>query len=137
MNILDMKLFKVPKPKPELMGLDDFDKREANEAIREHISFNDVLDLLDANLFVQKRLNITDGLGSRTAKKRLSNYIAKNYPKKHSEYYQKEKTKSTAAHIVLNLMDNDYSYEQALKIALQRFPSVSKKSLENELNQYI
>jgi hypothetical protein len=45
--------------------------------------------------------------------------------------------KSAAAKKVLQLMDNDYSYQKALKKVLQDDKRISKKKLEEELNYYI
>ena len=45
--------------------------------------------------------------------------------------------KSKAASRVLKLMDEDYSYQQALKIALKENKGVGKRTLEKELNRYI
>ena len=45
--------------------------------------------------------------------------------------------KSKAASKVLQLMDMDYSYQQALKKTLKEDRRLSKKKLEIELNHYI
>lgn len=45
--------------------------------------------------------------------------------------------KSKAASRVLRLMDEDYSYQQALKIALKENKGVGKRTLEKELDRYI
>ena len=45
--------------------------------------------------------------------------------------------KSFAAHKVLELMDNDVSYEQALKQVLQEDTTLVRSELEEELNIYI
>jgi len=45
--------------------------------------------------------------------------------------------KSKAVTKVLRLMDNDYSYSQALKIVLLEDKRLNKKTLEKELNKYI
>jgi hypothetical protein len=45
--------------------------------------------------------------------------------------------KSKAAAKVLKLMDNDYSYQKALKKVLSEDKRLSKKNLEIELNKYI
>lgn len=49
----------------------------------------------------------------------------------------KTSKKSKAASKVLRLMDNDYSYNRALKEVLKADKRLSKKKLENELNHYI
>ena len=45
--------------------------------------------------------------------------------------------KSKACSKVLQLMDDDYSYEQALKKVLSENKGLNKKRLETELNNYI
>ena len=45
--------------------------------------------------------------------------------------------KSKAVSKVLQLMDQDYSYSQAIKIVLNENKKLSKKKLEKELNKYI
>lgn len=45
--------------------------------------------------------------------------------------------KSKAASKVLQLMDKDYSYSEALKKVLKDDKRLSKKNLELELNKYI
>ena len=45
--------------------------------------------------------------------------------------------KSKAVSKVLQLMDQDYSYSQAIKIVLNENKKLSKKNLEKELNKYI
>jgi DNA-directed RNA polymerase subunit L len=45
--------------------------------------------------------------------------------------------KSKAASRVLRLMDEDYSYQEALRIALRENKGVGKRSLEKELDRYI
>lgn len=45
--------------------------------------------------------------------------------------------KSKEASAVLNLMDKDYEYQQALKIVLRKNPKVKKSELEEELNLFI
>ncbi len=45
--------------------------------------------------------------------------------------------KSKAASRVLRLMDEDYSYQEALRISLRENKGVGKRSLEKELNRYI
>ena len=50
-------------------------------------------------------------------------------------YEAQEKT--PACKIVLQLMDKDYSYSEALKIALDLNFETSKAELETELNKYI
>ena len=49
----------------------------------------------------------------------------------------KPNKKSIAASLVLKLMDQDYSYQEALKIALRENKGVGKRTLEKELNKYI
>ena len=49
----------------------------------------------------------------------------------------KAKTKSKAASRVLSLMDEDYSYQEALKISLRENKGVGKRTLEKELNKYV
>jgi uncharacterized protein YoaH (UPF0181 family) len=46
-------------------------------------------------------------------------------------------SKSKAVSKVLRLMDNDYSYSEAIKIVLLEDKRLNKKSLERELNNYI
>lgn len=48
-----------------------------------------------------------------------------------------ENEKSPAASVVLRLMDGNYSYEEALHIALLVYPEVNWIELEKELNYYI
>jgi len=45
--------------------------------------------------------------------------------------------KSKAASQVLKLMDNDYTYQEALKIVLALNFGISKIKLEKELNKFI
>ena len=45
--------------------------------------------------------------------------------------------KSEAASKVLILMDNDYSYTEALAKTLSEDSSIAREFLEQELNQYI
>lgn len=45
--------------------------------------------------------------------------------------------KSKAAKKVLQLMDSDYSYSEALKKVLKEDKRLSKKNLEKELEKYI
>ncbi len=45
--------------------------------------------------------------------------------------------KSNACSKVLKLMDKDYSYQKALKKVLKEDKRLSKKKLEEELNNYI
>jgi len=47
------------------------------------------------------------------------------------------KTKSREAKAVLRLMDDDFSYEQALNIVLRVYFDTERSELETELNQYI
>jgi len=49
----------------------------------------------------------------------------------------KPNKKSKAASRVLRLMDEDYSYQEALRISLRENKGVGKRSLEKELNRYI
>jgi hypothetical protein len=49
----------------------------------------------------------------------------------------KAKTKSKAASRVLRLMDEDYSYQEALRISLRENKGVGKRTLEKELNKYV
>jgi hypothetical protein len=46
-------------------------------------------------------------------------------------------TKSASASKVLQLMDNDYSYTQALNIVLKSNKKINKNNLEKELELYI
>lgn len=46
-------------------------------------------------------------------------------------------TKSESASKVLQLMDKDYSYSEALKKVLNEDKKISKKTLEKELDKYI
>lgn len=48
-----------------------------------------------------------------------------------------ENEKSPAASVVLRLMDGNYSYKEALHIALLIYPEVNWIELEQELNYYI
>lgn len=48
-----------------------------------------------------------------------------------------ENKKSKPASEVLKLMDNDYEYQQALKIVLSKYKNVNKAELERELDNYI
>lgn len=63
------------------------------------------------------------------------------YANKYDFYFINEsfvnESKSKEASMVLNLMDHDYSYEDALKIVLKADPSINKSKLEKELDQYI
>ena len=45
--------------------------------------------------------------------------------------------KSIEASKVLQLMDEDFSYCEALKMVLESNTSINKKNLEIELNKYI
>jgi DNA-directed RNA polymerase subunit L len=45
--------------------------------------------------------------------------------------------KSKEASMVLQLMDKDYSYSEALKATLKKYKNVDRDTLENELNKYI
>lgn len=45
--------------------------------------------------------------------------------------------KSEAASKVLSLMDNDYSYTEALAKTLSEDSTIAREFLEQELNQYI
>jgi len=45
--------------------------------------------------------------------------------------------KSNAAKCVLNLMDADYSYSEALKIVLNNDKRLNAAKLEKQLNKYI
>lgn len=45
--------------------------------------------------------------------------------------------KSKSASKVLQLMDKDYSYQEALKTVLKEDKRISKKKLEKELSAYI
>ncbi len=47
------------------------------------------------------------------------------------------KRKSKAARKVLQLMDKDYSYQNALRKTLKEDKRLNKKKLEKELNIYI
>jgi len=49
----------------------------------------------------------------------------------------KAKGKSKAASRVLRLMDEDYSYQEALRISLRENKGVGKRTLEKELNKYV
>lgn len=49
----------------------------------------------------------------------------------------KPKRKSKAASRVLKLMDQDMSYQEALRISLKENKGVGKRSLEKELDKYI
>lgn len=45
--------------------------------------------------------------------------------------------KSKEASMVLQLMDTDYSYDEALKATLKKYKNVDRETLETELNKYI
>lgn len=45
--------------------------------------------------------------------------------------------KSKEASMVLQLMDKDYSYGEALKATLKKYKNVDRETLETELNKYI
>jgi DNA-directed RNA polymerase subunit L len=45
--------------------------------------------------------------------------------------------KSKEASMVLQLMDKDYSYSEALKATLKKYKNVDRDTLESELNKYI
>jgi DNA-directed RNA polymerase subunit L len=45
--------------------------------------------------------------------------------------------KSKEASMVLQLMDKDYTYGDALKKVLSKYKTVNKNQLEKELNKYI
>jgi hypothetical protein len=45
--------------------------------------------------------------------------------------------KSKEASMVLQLMDKDYSYSEALKATLKKYKNVDRETLESELNKYI
>jgi len=45
--------------------------------------------------------------------------------------------KTTQCKKVLQLMDQDFEYGEALKTVLKSNPTTDKKQLENELNLYI
>jgi hypothetical protein len=45
--------------------------------------------------------------------------------------------KSKEASMVLQLMDKDYSYGEALKATLKKYKNVNRETLETELNKYI
>ena len=49
----------------------------------------------------------------------------------------KAKGKSKAASRVLRLMDEDYSYQEALRISLRENKGVGKRTLDKELNKYV
>ena len=49
----------------------------------------------------------------------------------------KPSKKRKAASRVLRLMDEDYSYQEALRISLTENKGVDKRTLEKELNRYI
>jgi hypothetical protein len=49
----------------------------------------------------------------------------------------KPKGKSKAASRVLKLMDQDISYQEALRISLKENKGVGKRSLEKELDKYV
>lgn len=51
--------------------------------------------------------------------------------------YNTTPTKTPAARMVLRLMDEDYPYEQAVKIALKEHNNLSRANLEIELSHYI
>ena len=66
----------------------------------------------------------TNGL-SGVAKKRAAKKVVKKV------------TKSVEASKVLKLMDDDYSYQDALKLVLSNNKNIDKTKLEKELNKYI
>ena len=49
----------------------------------------------------------------------------------------KPKGKSKAASRVLKLMDQDLSYQEALRISLKENKGVGKRTLEKELDKYV
>jgi hypothetical protein len=49
----------------------------------------------------------------------------------------KPKGKSKAASRVLKLMDQDISYQEALRISLKENKGVGKRTLEKELDKYV
>ena len=53
------------------------------------------------------------------------------------ELHSLVENKSKEASMVLQLMDKDYSYEQALKATLNKYKNVNKSTLEKELDKYI
>jgi hypothetical protein len=53
------------------------------------------------------------------------------------EEIQKLNEKSKEAKMVLQLMDSDYEYSEALKKVLGKYKNVNKARLEAELNKYI
>lgn len=60
--------------------------------------------------------------------------------KKYEEYKKEiflKNGKSKEASNVLKLLDNDYSYKEAMEKTLQSFKNISKRDLEIELNIYI
>lgn len=57
--------------------------------------------------------------------------------KRASKKIVKKATKSVEASKVLKLMDDDYSYQDALKLVLSNNKNIDKTKLEKELNQYI
>lgn len=73
--------------------------------------------------------------------KHAPNDVAAGQMGKYYYYFINEsfvnESKSKEASMVLNLMDHDYSYEDALKIVLKADPSINKSKLEKELDQYI
>jgi len=50
---------------------------------------------------------------------------------------KKRRKKSKACSKVLQLMDQDYSYQKALNKTLREDKRLSRKKLENELDHYI
>ena len=70
--------------------------------------------------------------------------IPQNHQPIHTHFLSKKESvngingnKSKAVSKVLQLMDQDYSYSQAIKIVLNENKKLSKKKLEKELNKYI
>ena len=70
------------------------------------------------------------------ALKNLKGYEDIGY-NKHLDQKSHNVNKSKAVSKVLQLMDQDYSYSQSIKIVLNENKKLSKKKLEKELNKYI
>lgn len=57
--------------------------------------------------------------------------------KKRKTKSQRRKTKSRSASMVLQLLDQGWGYEKALKFVLRNNKRIKKKNLEKELDIYI
>ena len=107
-------------------GLDDF-KKLSTDVLQQWMKNNNYM--LSGNVKEQQLYNkATKEFRSRfkKTKKSVSKISSKKIIKK-----------SKAASFVLQLMDQDYSYQKALKEVLQNDKRLNKKKLETELDKYI